>query len=436
MTDLFKLSVAHIEDPDDPAILEAPGDTALEEIHNLIQHAFCWDSNHLYAFFRSGECWDYTTEYAARLPEPPFFGPRRPIAGLACETSLGSLRLAPGTRFLYLFDYGDEHCFTVEVLGMATDVVSSPVELHIVKVPDSPLKQYHSYGREAEEEREGEAETLAPTMRDEPAVEDVTPEPAFDGGLLLDRGAPYPWPLDRLLTLGDPDELPEDFYATFPVTREDAPALAEMARDRRLALEPADQVEADAPTHAVRLLVQLEAGEAVAGLVPLLNAYDKTREIELSDALELIGAPAIPRLRDAMRDGRYSSDVRSVAANTLATIAVKHEETAATVQDILVETLGRYAHNPMVLNTTLAEFLLQRRTTGILPLLREAYAAHSVSWRELGRWKGILAHLGASRDRRTNRSSLSSRSPRSSRSSDRSSRPAVPMTRASRSIGR
>lgn len=29
--------------------------------------------------------------------------------------TIGSLKLAPGRRFLYLFDYGDDHRFTVEV---------------------------------------------------------------------------------------------------------------------------------------------------------------------------------------------------------------------------------------------------------------------------------------------------------------------------------
>lgn len=148
--------------------IELRADQTLHDLHMAIQDAFEWDNDHLYAFYMSGKAWDTATEY--RLPEdftpwgefieddeedepePPELTPEEreaslrqlfgPDSGLtlaemeahiadfwesveaeaaeersrnSLETQLAALDLQPGQKFLYLFDFGDDHRFTVRV---------------------------------------------------------------------------------------------------------------------------------------------------------------------------------------------------------------------------------------------------------------------------------------------------------------------------------
>ena len=79
----------------------------LEDLHLLLQRVLDWDRDHLYAFYLSGRCFDHLTEVAC------------PMAGDALPTTdqvtFGHFDPAPGQRFLYLFDFGDEWRFEITV---------------------------------------------------------------------------------------------------------------------------------------------------------------------------------------------------------------------------------------------------------------------------------------------------------------------------------
>lgn len=77
----------------------------LHEMHLIIQKAFDFDDDHLYCFFMDNQKWSYD-RYASPLDDE---GP------YADEVTLGKLGLFSGKTFLYLFDYGDEWNFKVEV---------------------------------------------------------------------------------------------------------------------------------------------------------------------------------------------------------------------------------------------------------------------------------------------------------------------------------
>jgi hypothetical protein len=79
----------------------------LHHLHLEIQNAIQWDDDHLYSFFMSNRAWDNDSEFASPNADD---GPH------ADEVTLGELGLKPKQKFLYLFDYGDEHQFEVEVV--------------------------------------------------------------------------------------------------------------------------------------------------------------------------------------------------------------------------------------------------------------------------------------------------------------------------------
>lgn len=77
----------------------------LHHLHEAIQEAYDFDDDHLYAFFMDGKPWTGKTYWSPHSDGPPY----------ADKTLTGMLGLKRGQRFLYLFDFGDEWNFNVQV---------------------------------------------------------------------------------------------------------------------------------------------------------------------------------------------------------------------------------------------------------------------------------------------------------------------------------
>ncbi len=96
--------------------VEMRGDQTLEDLHYIIQDAFHWDDDHLYAFYLSGKRYDALTEVSA----PRNFGGDEEEPPLTDEVTLAHLDLKRGQKFLYLFDFGDNLEHDIEYLGAFT----------------------------------------------------------------------------------------------------------------------------------------------------------------------------------------------------------------------------------------------------------------------------------------------------------------------------
>jgi hypothetical protein len=83
--------------------IELSSNHTLSDLHNAIQTAFRFDSDHLYSFFMDGIPWSdekFTSPYEDEGPHTD-------------EVKIGELELVKGQTILYLFDYGDEWHFHV-----------------------------------------------------------------------------------------------------------------------------------------------------------------------------------------------------------------------------------------------------------------------------------------------------------------------------------
>lgn len=78
----------------------------LLDVHKLIQQAFEFADDHLYAFYMDGK------KFSKHCYNSPM-DDRGPYVN---NTKIGDLRLYEGQRFLYLFDFGDEWEFNVDVI--------------------------------------------------------------------------------------------------------------------------------------------------------------------------------------------------------------------------------------------------------------------------------------------------------------------------------
>jgi hypothetical protein len=108
----YTFKVTYQRDPDIWRTVELTATQTLRDLHAIIQDVFDFDFDHLYSFFLSGKAWDKASEYAAQ-PEAG----ERGVGGVA----LHRLRLRLKQTFLYLFDYGDDHRFTVQLMSVNTD---------------------------------------------------------------------------------------------------------------------------------------------------------------------------------------------------------------------------------------------------------------------------------------------------------------------------
>jgi hypothetical protein len=114
-------------------VLDLRSEQTLGDLHDAIQEALRWDSDHLYAFYISGELDDHDSVHfgPAEHSDPP----------LAEEQPVGRLGLLPGHKFLYLFDFGDHHEMTVTLMEVQQKAGRGRYP-KIVKKPARPPKQY------------------------------------------------------------------------------------------------------------------------------------------------------------------------------------------------------------------------------------------------------------------------------------------------------
>lgn len=113
-------------------LLRLPLTATLDDLHSLIQAAFRWDNDHLYGFGFGP---------SARRPQPLYGGPETDEP-MADRTTLGNLRLQTGQRFWYIFDFGDNHCFSVSVVALGADPGVEDRKPRILQVHGDPPEQY------------------------------------------------------------------------------------------------------------------------------------------------------------------------------------------------------------------------------------------------------------------------------------------------------
>lgn len=82
------------------------GKHTMGDLHTIILEAFNFDDDHLYSFFMDGKKW---SNDCITSPNDTFGHPNAELV------KIGKIGLSPKQRFLYLYDYGDEWTFTVEV---------------------------------------------------------------------------------------------------------------------------------------------------------------------------------------------------------------------------------------------------------------------------------------------------------------------------------
>ncbi len=148
----FTLKVTYRPESDVWFMLELRGDQTLHDLHFAILDAADFDSDHMYSFYLSGRAWDEATEYGLQQ------------AKHSSRTRLDNLRLRLKQRWLYLFDYGDQHEFDVQLIATSSDQPSGDYPRLIEQHGQMP-PQYPDW--EDEDEYEGATEDVEDEGEDE-----------------------------------------------------------------------------------------------------------------------------------------------------------------------------------------------------------------------------------------------------------------------------
>ncbi len=128
----YTFKVTYQRKPSVWQLIEIAADQTLDDLHYAILSAVDFDPDHLYSFFMSGRAWDDSTEYASPYAEGPS----------ADEVKIGDLSLRMKQKFLYLFDYGDEHRFEVQLVGVNPEAAKEGRYPRIVKSHGKAPRQY------------------------------------------------------------------------------------------------------------------------------------------------------------------------------------------------------------------------------------------------------------------------------------------------------
>jgi hypothetical protein len=111
-------------------VIQFSSQHTLEAVHEAIQEAYNFANDHLYVFNLNSELWSETNYY-----HPESF--MKPTAN---EIKLGELNLYPGQQFTYLFDFGDQWEFFIEVLEIKENEPEVRVPKLIKKTGRAPRR--------------------------------------------------------------------------------------------------------------------------------------------------------------------------------------------------------------------------------------------------------------------------------------------------------
>jgi len=219
----------------------------------------------------------------------------------------------------------------------------------------------------------------------------------------------YPSPVDKLLTIGEPDPAGSQNwpnYLELGLGPEHIPDLLRMLADNELfdpelLKEGAEKPEGWAPHHAMRALGQLRDVSAVE---PLLNQSERLIDYdeglgewgmeELPEVYGLIGPAAIPALTAYIADKSHRVDSRTNAATGLEKIAEMHPEAREEIVAALTRQLESAQENLPELNAFIIDNLINLKAVEAAPAIEQAFATDSVDMSITGDWDEVQAALG------------------------------------------
>ena len=197
----------------------------------------------------------------------------------------------------------------------------------------------------------------------------------------------YPYPVSKLLTLGEPDAATADKwpnYLELGLTDEHIPDLILLATDQGLSWAESETAGIWGPVHAWRALGQLKAAAAAEPLLSLFDDLDEDEYFdewtveELPEVYAMLGPATIPALSAYLADPAHGVYPRDAAASSLAAITKTHPEARVECIAHITAALEGFNENDPTLNAYLISSLLHLDAKESLPVIERAFEANRV----------------------------------------------------------
>ncbi len=133
---VYAFKVWHHLDETTYRVVEVESKQSLDTLHSAIQQAWNWGNDHLYVFYVDGALRDERFEYAHDVVDE--------AGGYAMGIQIGELGLRPRHRLLYIFDFGNNHRFTVQCVKVRDRTGPGPFP-RVVEAVGEPLAQYPAW---------------------------------------------------------------------------------------------------------------------------------------------------------------------------------------------------------------------------------------------------------------------------------------------------
>lgn len=124
--------------------IKISSNATLFELHEIILESFGFDDDHMHVFFMNNHAWDETEAYYTPVNEE--------ANKHTTDYKLSDFKLEKGSKFVYIFDFGDEHKFAVKVLRCEDEKTDAP---KVVKSVGENPGQYPDYADEDFDENNG-----------------------------------------------------------------------------------------------------------------------------------------------------------------------------------------------------------------------------------------------------------------------------------------
>lgn len=112
-------------------------DDTLYTLHVHLQEVLEWDNDHMFSFFMDNKIWNRKSEYSGN-----------PLGDGSANISIKNLFLKEGQKFLYLFDYGDEHCFEIQLTKIQKSDDLDNLPLGLIEKNGNAPEQYECFSEE------------------------------------------------------------------------------------------------------------------------------------------------------------------------------------------------------------------------------------------------------------------------------------------------
>jgi uncharacterized protein YpmS len=214
----------------------------------------------------------------------------------------------------------------------------------------------------------------------------------------------YSSPVDKLLSYGDCSEINSipNYVEELGFNSHHIADLVRMVTDEELSTgmddveSIDDNVKMSAPVHALRVLGQLRAVEAIEPLINLFGTFeeDDRISIELPNTFATIGVVAIKPLEAYILEPSRDAYALADAASALTRIAQKHSEVRDECIAIITKVLNKFSENDPDANAFLVGELVDLKAIEAAPLIEQAFAAKCVPTYLLGDWNEVQVALG------------------------------------------